>query len=85
MSDSISSWLSSLDFGKWHRSFVLVHDLYIDYVFYCGAAGISDLCKPRELTKYLVSLGYELKRISNGMALGIGKGNVGNDKRGDIQ
>lgn len=69
MYTSLRAWSSGTDFSKFGKSVVLARDLFLDYILFCESNGfLSNIATQRKMSVFLSDLGYEMKRITDGMA-----------------
>lgn len=65
----VEKWIQSKDLDAvYGNRFILMRELYYDYIFYCKSNEIHDICSDRCFSKSLQSLGFEMKYTKNGVA-----------------
>ncbi len=61
-------WLKETDFGKFGKHVVLVHELFIDYSYFCHERSIGNVATSRRMSDFLEMSGYKKIRTCTGMA-----------------
>lgn len=71
--DMVETWIKSKDLDvAYGNRFVLMRELYYDYIYYCKSNGIHDICSDKRFSKSLQSMGFVMKYTKNGVAFHIG-------------
>jgi len=58
--ESVSLWITSSDMSSYGDSFVLMRELFYDYIYFCKKNGIAYICTDREFSKSLQNAGFEM-------------------------
>lgn len=64
--DSVTKWIRDADFSAYGDGFVLMRELYIEYIYYCKTNGMTDICSDRLFSKALQDYGFEIKYTKKG-------------------
>ena len=64
----IENWIKSVDLSLYGCKYVLMRDLFYDYVYFCKSNGISDIATDRAFSKALQSMGFRMKYTNCGTA-----------------
>ena len=67
----LEDWIKTLDMNVYGGRYILLRELFYEYVYYCKKNGISDICTDRSFSKQLQSLGYLMKYTMNGAAFNL--------------